>query len=208
MLTCCIALLTVVLQGNYKNGFVYWIILMITFWILYSYLVPISLFVTLEIVKFWQGFLYINRDKEMKVKLFSKSHLAPVMTLHHAHLAICAFACCAVLYKQRSCHDMQQKLCDLCMHYLPPPPCLPHLLYCLCDAAYLRPPCNVRQTQLLFVYMHHVPGACSTNRTPQHLNSRLATRHQCACAAPKHDGCTLVNLTASALQQAADQETQ
>lgn len=40
---------------------------MITFWILYSYLVPISLFVTLEIVKFWQGFLYINHDKEMKV---------------------------------------------------------------------------------------------------------------------------------------------
>lgn len=55
------------MQGNYKNGFVYWIILMITFWILYSYLVPISLFVTLEIVKFWQGFLYINHDKEMKV---------------------------------------------------------------------------------------------------------------------------------------------
>ena len=42
---------------------------MITFWILYSYLVPISLFVSLEIVKFWQGFLYINHDREMKVKL-------------------------------------------------------------------------------------------------------------------------------------------
>ena len=55
------------LQGNYRNGFVYWIILMITFWILYSYLVPISLFVSLEIVKFWQGFLYINHDPEMKV---------------------------------------------------------------------------------------------------------------------------------------------
>lgn len=40
---------------------------MITFWILYSYLVPISLFVTLEIVKFWQGFLYINHDKDMRV---------------------------------------------------------------------------------------------------------------------------------------------
>ncbi|KAL3132559.1 hypothetical protein ABBQ32_009098 [Trebouxia sp. C0010 RCD-2024] len=58
--------MTEYVQGNYKNGFVYWIILMITFWILYSYLVPISLFVTLEIVKFWQGFLYINRDKEMR----------------------------------------------------------------------------------------------------------------------------------------------
>lgn len=55
------------MQGNYRNGFVYWIILMITFWILYSYLVPISLFVSLEIVKFWQGFLYINHDPEMKV---------------------------------------------------------------------------------------------------------------------------------------------
>ena len=54
-------------QGNYRSGGVYWIILMITFWILYSYLVPISLFVSLEIVKFWQGFLYINHDREMKV---------------------------------------------------------------------------------------------------------------------------------------------
>ncbi len=49
---------------------------MITFWILYSYLVPISLFVSLEIVKFWQGFLYINHDREMKV-----------CTSHHMPLA-------------------------------------------------------------------------------------------------------------------------
>ena len=55
------------LQGNYGNGFVYTIVLLITFWILFSYLVPISLFVTLEIVKFWQAFLYINNDREMKV---------------------------------------------------------------------------------------------------------------------------------------------
>ena len=41
-------------QGNYQNGGAYGFILFITFWILYSYLVPISLFVTLEIVKFWQ----------------------------------------------------------------------------------------------------------------------------------------------------------
>ena len=41
-------------QGNYENGAAYTFILLITFWILYSYLVPISLFVTLEIVKFWQ----------------------------------------------------------------------------------------------------------------------------------------------------------
>ena len=41
-------------EGNYQNGLAYTLILLITFWILYSYLVPISLFVTLEIVKFWQ----------------------------------------------------------------------------------------------------------------------------------------------------------
>ena len=39
-------------NGNYQNGFVYVIILFITFWILFSYLVPISLFVTIEIIKF------------------------------------------------------------------------------------------------------------------------------------------------------------
>lgn len=41
-------------EGNYQNGLAYTLILLITYWILYSYLVPISLFVTLEIVKFWQ----------------------------------------------------------------------------------------------------------------------------------------------------------
>lgn len=39
-------------SGNYQNAFVYIIILFITFWILFSYLVPISLFVSIEIVKF------------------------------------------------------------------------------------------------------------------------------------------------------------
>ena len=38
--------------GNYQSGIVYVIILFITFWILFSYLVPISLFVTIEIIKF------------------------------------------------------------------------------------------------------------------------------------------------------------
>lgn len=38
--------------GNYQNAFVYIIILFITFWILFSYLVPISLFVSIEIIKF------------------------------------------------------------------------------------------------------------------------------------------------------------
>lgn len=41
-------------QGNFENGAAYTFILLITFWILFSYLVPISLFVTMEIVKFWQ----------------------------------------------------------------------------------------------------------------------------------------------------------
>ena len=53
-------------EGNYKNGFVYTVVLMITYWILYSYLVPISLFVTLEIVKFWQAFIFINFDKAIR----------------------------------------------------------------------------------------------------------------------------------------------
>jgi phospholipid-transporting ATPase len=53
-------------EGNVKNGFLYTLLVFITFWILYSYLVPISLFVTLEIVKFWQGFVFINFDRAMK----------------------------------------------------------------------------------------------------------------------------------------------
>lgn len=53
------------LQGNYENGAAYTFILLITFWILYSYLVPISLFVTMEIVKFWQGFIQMQADDEM-----------------------------------------------------------------------------------------------------------------------------------------------
>lgn len=53
-------------EGNYKNGLGYTLVLMITYWILYSYLVPISLFVTLEIVKFWQAFIFINFDKAIR----------------------------------------------------------------------------------------------------------------------------------------------
>jgi magnesium-transporting ATPase (P-type) len=52
-------------EGNPASPAAYFGILLVTYWILYSYLVPISLFVTLEIVKFWQGFLYINWDREM-----------------------------------------------------------------------------------------------------------------------------------------------
>ncbi|KAL6774620.1 hypothetical protein ACKKBG_A25695 [Auxenochlorella protothecoides x Auxenochlorella symbiontica] len=53
-------------QGIYSSDFVQFLINCLTFWILLSYLVPISLFVTLEIVKFWQGFVYINLDPAMK----------------------------------------------------------------------------------------------------------------------------------------------
>ena len=42
------------LQGNYTSDTAQFFINLVTFWILYSYLVPISLFVTMEIVKFWQ----------------------------------------------------------------------------------------------------------------------------------------------------------
>jgi len=41
-------------QGNYTSDAAQFFIDLVTFWILYSYLVPISLFVTMEIVKFWQ----------------------------------------------------------------------------------------------------------------------------------------------------------
>lgn len=53
-------------EGVYSNGFVQVVLNFFTFWILLSYLVPISLFVTLEIVKFWQGFIFINFDKMMR----------------------------------------------------------------------------------------------------------------------------------------------
>ena len=58
--------LTYEVEGIYSNGFVQIVINFLTFWILLSYLVPISLFVTLEIVKFWQGFVFVNLDKDMR----------------------------------------------------------------------------------------------------------------------------------------------
>jgi len=58
--------LDVQVEGVYSNGFVQIVINFLTFWILLSYLVPISLFVTLEIVKFWQGFVFMNWDKNMR----------------------------------------------------------------------------------------------------------------------------------------------
>ena len=41
-------------QANYSNGGVFWLIYCITFWLLLSYMVPLSLFVTMEIVKLFQ----------------------------------------------------------------------------------------------------------------------------------------------------------
>jgi hypothetical protein len=41
-------------QGNLSSNAAMFFLDFLTFWILYSYLVPISLFVTIEIVKFWQ----------------------------------------------------------------------------------------------------------------------------------------------------------
>ena len=41
-------------QGNYRNGGIFWIVYSISFWLLFSYMIPISLFVTMEIVKAFQ----------------------------------------------------------------------------------------------------------------------------------------------------------
>lgn len=41
-------------QGNYSSNVAFYFVYMITYWLLFSYLVPISLFVTIEIVKFVQ----------------------------------------------------------------------------------------------------------------------------------------------------------
>lgn len=58
--------LDVYVQGNWSNAGAQIGLTFLTFWILLSYLVPISLFVTLEIVKFWQGFVFINFDRDMR----------------------------------------------------------------------------------------------------------------------------------------------
>ena len=42
------------MQGNYHKGGVFWIVYSISFWLLFSYMIPISLFVTMEIVKAFQ----------------------------------------------------------------------------------------------------------------------------------------------------------
>ncbi|QDZ20134.1 phospholipid-translocating P-type ATPase [Chloropicon primus] len=52
-------------DSNNENPFVFVVLSVLTNWILYSFMIPISLFVSNEIVKFWQTFVYINQDKEM-----------------------------------------------------------------------------------------------------------------------------------------------
>lgn len=52
-------------HGNFQNPATYLSLTAITFWVLYSYLVPLSLFVTLEIVRFWQAAIFINSDPKL-----------------------------------------------------------------------------------------------------------------------------------------------
>jgi len=53
--------------NNYSNTGVYLLIYTLTFWILFSSMVPISLFVTMELVRFWQCIAFIDSDPEMRV---------------------------------------------------------------------------------------------------------------------------------------------
>ena len=50
---------------NNADPVIFVCIAIIQYWILYSYMIPISLFVSNEIVKFWQTFIFVNRDKRM-----------------------------------------------------------------------------------------------------------------------------------------------
>lgn len=52
-------------ESNNENDFLFVLLNVMTNWILYSYMIPISLFVSNEIVKFWQTFIYINKDDDM-----------------------------------------------------------------------------------------------------------------------------------------------
>ncbi|GFR47246.1 hypothetical protein Agub_g8931 [Astrephomene gubernaculifera] len=69
-------------QGNWRSPGTYIVLLSITFWILYGYLVPISLFVTMELVKFWQAFVFINSDPALEDPA---SSCQPSSNGHHKH---------------------------------------------------------------------------------------------------------------------------
>ena len=53
-------------HDNYRSPAAFFCLHFLTFWVLYSYLVPISLYVSMEIVKFLQGALFIDRDTAMR----------------------------------------------------------------------------------------------------------------------------------------------
>ena len=59
--------------SNFENPAVYIVVTCLTFWILYSAMVPISLFITLEVVRFWQCIAFINFDPAMRVDEEDKS---------------------------------------------------------------------------------------------------------------------------------------
>merc|ERR1711959_70804 len=52
---------------NYENPVAYIAVYTVTFWILFSSMLPISLIVSLELVRFWQCIVFINFDPEMRV---------------------------------------------------------------------------------------------------------------------------------------------
>ncbi len=70
------------MQGIYSSPVAQICINFLTFWILLSYLVPISLFVTMEIVKFWQ------------VSQVAWAVAAGLMEERHAANSQCAASCC------------------------------------------------------------------------------------------------------------------
>ena len=68
----------------------------LTFWILLSYLVPISLFVTLEIVKFWQvgaPQLFVLAQAWHRCSGFVLAHVGGAGA-HNAHPCVCLESCC------------------------------------------------------------------------------------------------------------------
>jgi phospholipid-transporting ATPase len=71
-------------EGVYESAVLQVAINFLTFWILLSYLVPISLFVTMEIVKFWQGVSAADARPLSLSPLGSSSTLSPHPTSNQA----------------------------------------------------------------------------------------------------------------------------
>lgn len=72
-------------EGNYRSSAKYLILVFLTFWILTSYMVPISLFVTMEIVKFWQVISH-RRFKSAFPLLFCGSGLLSFCRFYRSQL--------------------------------------------------------------------------------------------------------------------------